>query len=133
MTEHEADRVFLYVQAYNRIAPPLPAELVDSAAPLLERDPHSWFDDSDVGPVQTIAVLYLVTVSAPRIPAASPSQLRACQTAARRLLAYLPEFFDDRLRPPSVSGQSWAQARAEMESAARKTLALKSALHTENR
>jgi hypothetical protein len=133
ITEHEADRVFLYVQAYNRIAPPLPAKLVESAAPLLKRDPHSWFDDSDVGPAQTVAVLYLVTVSAPRIPTASPSQLRTCHTAASQLLAYLPEFFDDRLRPPSVSGQSWEKARADMESAARQTLALRSALHTENR
>jgi hypothetical protein len=133
MTEHEADRVFLYMQAYNRIAPPLPARLVDSAALLLERDPHSWFDDSDVGPAETVAVLYLVTVSAPRIPTASPSQLRTCHMAANRLLAYLPEFFEDRLRPSGVSEQSWTKARADMESAAHQALAWKTAPRTDNR
>jgi hypothetical protein len=126
VSEHEADRIFLLVQAYSRIAPPLPARLVESAAPLVERDPHSWFDDSDAGHAQALAVLYLVAVTAPRLPAASPSQLRTCQRAARQLLAYLPEFFDDPLRPPGVSEQLWKKARADMESAARQTLALAS-------
>lgn len=124
VSEHEADRVFCYVQAYNRIAPPLPAKLVESAAPLVERDPHSWFDDNEAGHAQALTVLYLVAVSAPRLPAASPSQLRTCHRAARQLLAYLPEFFDDPSRPSGVSEQLWRKARADMESAARQTLAL---------
>jgi len=126
-SEHEADRVFLFVQAYARMDPPLPARLVESAATLVQRDPHSWFDDSDAGRAQALAVLYLVAANAQRLQAASPSQVRTCNIAARQLLAYLPEFFDAPSRPSGVSEQLWTKARADMEAAARQTLALASA------
>jgi hypothetical protein len=123
-SEHEADRIFLYVQAYNRMTPQSPAKLVESAAPLVGRDPHTWFGDDDAGPAQALTVLYLVAASAQRIPAPSQHQLRICQKAATELLAFLPEFFDQPTRPSSVNEQVWGKARAEMESAAREALAL---------
>jgi hypothetical protein len=123
-SEHEADRIFLYVQAYNRMTPQLPAKLVDSAAPLVGRDPHTWFDDTDAGPAQALTVLFLVAASAQRIPAPTAHQLRICQKAATELLAYLPEFFDQPTRPSNVNEQVWGKARAEMESAAREALAV---------
>jgi hypothetical protein len=124
-TEHEAYRIALYLDAFSRLTPPQFGKVIEFAAPLLERDPHSWFDDNDTG--RAVAVLYKITVIAQRLPTVSPSQLRICQRAARELLKYLPEFFGGTARPPGVSEQVWANAAAEMASAAKQTLALKSA------
>jgi len=132
-TEHEADRIYLYIGAFNRFAPPPLDKLVEFAAPLVARDPHTWFDDSDTGRAQALAVLYMVTASAPRLPAASPSGLRTCHKAAHELLAYLPEFFDNRARPSGISQQLWEKARADMESVANQTLALRSAPSADKR
>ena len=124
-TEHEAYRIALYVNAFSRLTPPQFDKAIEFAAPLLERDPHTWFDDNDTG--RALAVLYKITVSAQRLPAISLSQLRICQRAARELLLRLPEFFGDTSRPSGISEQMWANAAAEMVSAAKRTLALKSA------
>lgn len=127
VSEREADRIYLYLQAFSRLAPPPLGKVVDFAAPLVGRDPHSWFDDDDTGRAHTLAVLYQVTESAQHLTAISPNQLRICRWVAYELLKYLPEFFGGNSRPPGVSEQQWAAAAAEMLSAAKRTLALKSA------
>jgi hypothetical protein len=126
-TEYEADRTCLYLEAFNRFAPQPSDKAVEFAAPLLERDPHTWFEDSDAGRAQALAVLYMVAASAPRLTAASSSELRTCHKAAHELLAYLPEFWGDSARPSGISQQLWEKARADMESAANQALALRSA------
>ena len=126
VSEHEAERVFCYIQAYSRFTPPLSSSLVESAAPLVGRDPRSWFDATESGRAQALAILYLVAVSAARVPGGNTNQLRICHWAARQLLECLPEFFAESSRPTGVSEQMWRKARADMESSARQTLALAS-------
>jgi hypothetical protein len=132
-SEHEGDRTLLSIQAYNRTVPPEFDKLVESAAPLLRRDPHTWFEDSEAGRGQTLAVLYLVTASAPRVPAADTRKMATCFAAATKLLAYLPEFFDNRSESQGTNEKLWKDARAEMESAAHATLTLVSTLPASHR
>ena len=126
-SEHEGDRALLYVQAYNRTAPPEFEKLVDSVTPLLQREPNSWFDDNETGRGQALAILYLVTASAPHIPEADTRKLAICFAAATKLLEYLPEFFDDEAQSHDTSQKLWKDARTEMENAAHATLTLVSA------
>jgi hypothetical protein len=125
-TDYEADRTSLYLSAFNRFAPQPSDKAVEFAAPLLDRDPHTWFEDSDAGRAQALGVLYMVTASAPLLTAGSSNDLRTCHKAARQLLAYLPEFWRDSARPSGISQQVWEKARADMESAANQALALRS-------
>ena len=123
-SEREGDRVLLYVQAYNRMSPPEFEKLVDSVTPLLQREPNAWFENSETGRGRALAILYLVTASAPHIPPEDTRKLGICFAAATKLQAYLPEFFDKGPQPRNGDQKLWKDARAEMEKTAHDTLTL---------
>lgn len=122
-SDFENERNYYYVQAYSRLNPPQPVKLLAHAAPLVDQDPQMLFDDTDIGRAQTLNALFLATMAAQNVPAANPAELQIGRAASEKLLQYLPQFFADSHRPANVSEELWSKARADMESAARRTLA----------
>jgi hypothetical protein len=123
-SDYENDRNYYYVQAYSRVVPPQPAKVLAYAAPLVQQDIRDLFEDTDIGRAQTLNLLYLATVNAQSVSPGLIAERQTGQFAARKLLEYLPEFFTDSHRPANVTADLWTKARADMESTARKTLAI---------
>ena len=122
-SDFENERNYYYVQAYSRVAPSQPIKLLGHAAPLVEQDPQTLFDDTEIGRAQTLNALYLATMAAQNLSAANPLEVETGRRAAQNLLQYLPQFFADSHRPANVTPELWTKARADMEAAARRTLA----------
>jgi FecR protein len=123
-TEHAADLAYFYMQAYNRTAPPDAAKILAWGATLMRADVKTLFEDDDFGRTQTLTVLYLPTVAVTKIEHPTAQQLQTAHWAARQLLSYIPEFFAAGHRPAIVTADMWQRARAVVEAAAKKTLAL---------
>jgi len=100
--------------------------VVAHAAPLVEQDPRGLFEDTDIGRAQTLNLLYLATVSGQNLAAGAERERQTAALAAHRLASYIPEFFADLRRPANVSQELWTKAREDMETAAKRTMALAS-------
>jgi hypothetical protein len=123
-TQHEGVRVYYYLRAYSRLAPPDPAKILETAAGVLNANVPSLFENDEAGRAQALTVLYLTCTAVTALPKYSAPQLRIAQTAAAQLLHYIPTFYATKYRPSAVSEALWDQARAEMQAAAKKILAL---------
>jgi hypothetical protein len=113
------DRLYLYMQSYSRLKPPLPAKVVEYGAELMSGDLKTTLSD----PESILVVLYLMTVNIGNIPNASKDLLVLGNRAARELLAYVPEFFTPARKPAGTSDADWAKTRTDMEAVARQALA----------
>jgi len=124
-SDYENERNYYFVQAYGRLTPPQPGKLLGYAAPLLSQpDVRTLFDDGEIGRAQTLNLLYLATTSAQLLPPGAVGEIGLGRIAAQKLLTYLPEFFRAEARPANVSQDLWAKAQADMESAAKRTMAM---------
>jgi len=124
-SDYENERNYYFVQAYGRLTPPQPGKLLGYAAPLLSQpDVRMLFDDGEIGRAQTLNLLYLATTSAQMLPPGAVNEIGLGRIAAQKLLTYLPEFFRAEARPANVSQDLWAKAQADMESAAKRTMAM---------
>jgi hypothetical protein len=104
------DRLLLYVQAYAGAKQPAKA---------LE-DARSLFARSDVetavgGPANMVKLLYTAAIVIQQIPAPSNEDLELAAKCARQLLAY------DK-KPSGVADDAWAQARGQLQAAAKGVL-----------
>jgi hypothetical protein len=107
-TDFRSDRDLLYVQAYS--AARQPAKAVDAARELVAKGA-----DSAGSPANAVKLLFTTAVSIQQLPEPAPEQLATGEKAARELLTY------DK-KPEGVTDDAWAQARTQLQSAARGAL-----------
>jgi hypothetical protein len=121
-SDYDDDRAVLYMQAYSKLNHP--DRVVELGARLQGKGLTDIFADPAYGPTQILNVLYLTTVSGQLLHNPSHADAAAIAGAARALQQYAPVFFAPARRPANMSASDWQQARAFMEEAARKTLAM---------
>ncbi len=121
-SDYKDDRLYYYMQAYSKANPPQPAKVVEYGSQLMAKDLKATFNDPQQGPPVILNVLYLLTASVPSLPNPTPEQMALGEKAAHELLDYLPTFFAAEKKPANTSDQAWAQARSQLETAAKKSL-----------
>lgn len=121
-SDYDDDRAVLYMQAYSKLNHP--DRVVEQGERLMAKGLQEIFADPSSGPTEILNVLYLTTVSGQVIPSPPRPEAAAIVAAARALAEYTPVFFADDRRSSNMSADDWKQARAFMDAAARKTLAL---------
>src|SRR5262249_35298535 len=99
------DRQLLYVQAYAGAKQP--ANALSAAAPLLARGIKASAD--------AVKLLFTTVVAIQQLPDATAEQLAMGGKAAGLLLTY-------DIKPEGVTDEAWAQARTQLQSAARNAL-----------
>jgi len=118
-TDFLADRVYYYIVAYNGARQS--AKVVDTARQLLPGGELALNDQR-----QMLLALYLTSVNAQKLPRPTRDQLAAGELAARTLLDSVPAYFTPRNKPPETTDDEWMKARADLEAAAKTTLAMHS-------
>ncbi len=121
-SDYKDDRLYYYLQAYSKSNPPQPAKVAEYGSQLMSKGLKETFQDPQQGPTMILNVLYLLTVNVPTIPNATPDQLALGEKAAHELLDFLPTFFAPEKKPASTPDAAWAQARTQLETAAKKSL-----------
>jgi hypothetical protein len=121
-SDYDDDRSVLYMQAYSKLNHP--DKVVEQGARLLSKGLGQIFADPASGPTEILNVLYLTTVSGQLLHNPHNPEAAAITTAAHGLQDYAPVFFAAERRPDNMNAADWQQARAFMENAAKKTLAL---------
>lgn len=102
------DRQLLFVQVYAGAKQP--GKAIDAAADLLSRDP-----DAALGGVNTVKLLFTTATAIQEAPEPTSEQLATARKAGEMLLAY------DK-RPENVTAEAWAEARAQLQAAAKRAL-----------
>lgn len=120
-SDYKDDRLYYYMQAYSKANPPQPTKVLDYGSQLMAKDLKATFNDPQ-GPTVVLNVLYLVTATVPTLPNPTPEQMALGEKAAKELLDYLPTFFAADKKPANTPDQAWAQARGQLETAAKKSL-----------
>ena len=115
-TDFADDRIYFYIVAHNGMKQP--GKVVEAARAMSSGEVA--FEDRR----KQILALYLVSVNSGKLADATSAQRSTAIAAARSLLAMLPEYFTDDNRPPETSAEDWRKARADLEAAARSTLAM---------
>lgn len=105
-SDFKDDRVALQVQTLA--AANQPAKALDAATDLMAKDLSTALS----GPAQVIKLLYTLAVAIQKVPDPTPAQLAIGAQAAHQLAA-----FDK--APDGVAPQAWAQARHDMQAAAK--------------
>ena len=123
-SDYEGERNYYYVQAYARLPQPQPKLFQYASWLLSQPDIRTLFDDTEIGRAQVLNLLYLTTTAAQTLPPRAANEMEVGRAAAEKLIRYLPEFFTAAARPPNVSTELWAKARLDMETAAKRTLAM---------
>lgn len=123
-SDYENERNYYYVSAYARLAQPQPKLFHHASLLLSQPDIRKLFDDTAIGRAQVLNLLYLTTTAAQTLPASAVNELQVGRAAADKLIHYLPEFFTPEARPANVNAELWTKARSDMESAAKRTLAM---------
>jgi len=106
-------RNLLYVRAYAGAGQQ--AKAVDTAAVLLAKDINAAFNDPATGPSDIITLLFTTSVAIQQVPNPTAEQLQTGAKAAHALLE-----FDK--KPANVPDAQWAQAKAQLQSAAKGAL-----------
>jgi len=120
-SDYKDDRLYYYMQAYSKANPPQPAKVIDYGSQLMAKDLKATFNDAQ-GPTVVLNVMYLLTATVPTLPNPTPEQMALGEKAAKELLDYLPTFFAADKKPANTPDQAWAQARGQLETAAKKSL-----------
>src|SRR5438270_5508331 len=106
-------RTLMYVQAYTGAGQQ--AKAVDTAGELLSKDLSATFNDPASGPSDIIKLLFTTTVAIQQTPNPTPEELATGEKAARQLMD-----FDK--KPQGVADAAWAQARTQLQTAAKGAL-----------
>jgi len=107
-SDFKDDRTRLYVQAYADSGQH--AKAVETSSQLLDRDLDSVYD-----PRQVIQLLLSTSVAVQQIPNPTAEQLAIGEKAAHQLMDY-------NKKPQGVSDGDWAQARTQLQTAAKGSL-----------
>ena len=121
-SDYKDDRLYYYMQAYSKANPPQPAKVVEYGKMLMDKGLKETFTDPKEGPTFILNVLYLMTATVPTLPNLTPDQIALGEKAAHELQDYVPTFFAADKKPASTPESAWAQARNQLETAAKKSL-----------
>jgi len=108
-------RLYYYMQAYNGLRQP--AKVVDTASHLFSPRRQQALD-----PQQTLAALYLASISAAWLPSPNRDQVATGKRAAQSILQSAPAYFTPANRPEPVSETDWNKARDELMATAHSIL-----------
>lgn len=106
-------RATLYIQAYSETKQF--GKAVDTAGELMVTDLDTTFKDPKTGPGDVVKVLFMTTVAIQQTPNPTPEQLAIGDKAARKLLDY-------NRKPEGVADADWANARTQLQAAAKAAL-----------
>lgn len=115
-SDFKDDRLYFFLQAYDKANPPQPAKVLEYGAVLMARDLRAVFPGADGGLV-ILNILFLTARNAAALSDASPDQLALGRRAAHDLLQFVATF-----RPPNTGDAEWNTARADIELRTRATL-----------
>ncbi len=120
-SEYKDERLYLFMQAYAKLAPPQPLKVVEYGRQLIARGLTTAFP-GPAGLLNVLNVLYQVCWNVAALPHATPEQLEAGEKAAHDLLEVAPRYFVEDHRPSTTPEKEWAAARADIEKRARTAL-----------
>jgi len=117
-SDYDGERRFDYMQAFHGTQQP--GKVLETASDLMERGLATALPD----PRHALSMLYLTTLNVQRLARPTRSQILLGQTAARELLARLPDFFAAGSRPAATTEAEWLKMRKDLSDVARGAQAL---------
>jgi len=125
-SDYKDDRNYLYVLAYQKVAPPQPDKVIEFGSQLTSKDLNGIFSaptsEMVAGlPIRSaiLTTLYSVSLTAASMPSPTADQLAAGDKAAHQLLDLCPKYFTAENKPANQPDTAWNAARADVEGKAR--------------
>lgn len=125
-SEYTDDRNYLYVLAYQKVAPPQPAKVLDAGAKLMSKDLNAIMGSTTTEQLAGLPIkaavmttLYSVALNATALPSPTPDQLSLGDKAAHQLLELSPKYFTPENKPANQTDAVWTATRTEIESKAK--------------
>ena len=115
-------RLYMYMQEYSKVNPPNAAKVVEYGAQVWDKGLKTVFDDPKEASRQILNFLFLMTVNVAALPNPTPEQIALGQKAAQQLKQEAAAFFIPANKPEKTSEADWASSRAQLNSAADRTL-----------
>ena len=112
-SDYKDNRAVLFVQAYYGAKQF--SKAVDAAGDLMSKDLDATFSDPKTGPGDVVKVLFNTSLAIQQTPTPTPEELAVGQKAASKLLEY-------NRKPEGVSDADWANARTQLQAAAKQAL-----------